>query len=566
MSPSPHKTVSIIDSAVEPSVVLQSYRPVCESLDWELGQCYYANKGNMAFLDDGVPYLVNNDGLLSERAAGLFFTSLEERSRSQVLPDKLWVLEFGAGSCLFARLFEKAFSRICAQQGRDYAGRLWYIVADSSAAMLQDALKAGVLPDNGRMILAQADAIAQDLSNVAGVPERFDAVFLNYVLCCLPASVLRESDGRLEQLCVQTELSAEGVKEAENYGGIEQVKAYASLTDQDHADLVPIFPLLTLRARYEPVQTLPFPADAARVVTFSSVAIHNHGAIECLRTAFGKLNSGGLILLSDYPSQPKTDQTARPASLHQRFAGSTAIGLNFRELDEHFSREPGAAFLEPEVDGELLIVRLIGRDLGPDTAKWFRQHLSKPELDKLQAPLEEARLHVSKGANRAALKCFREAIKLQPDNWSLLTEAAMFCEASLDNHQAAMELAQAALALNPINPGLWNILGDTLYSVGRIDEAHRAYERSLSLSPSDARAKVNMVHTFNRKGQPREALRMITEALLSDRDGKYRERLLQRQKEILRAMNEHDKRTRERLADRTLFEDGVGYATASDNN
>ena len=104
------------------------------------------------------------------------------------------VLEFGGGTCLFARGFLLAFSRICEKNGRDYHQRLTYVVADRSEPMLCDAQRYGVFPPHSRVLLAQADAIEQRfdwLDPPAGEPLQFDAIFLNYLLDCLPATVLR---------------------------------------------------------------------------------------------------------------------------------------------------------------------------------------------------------------------------------------------------------------------------------------------------------------------------------------------------------------------------------------
>src|SRR5262249_40568846 len=111
----------------EETVILETYRPLGQSLDWELGQLFYRRRGKTVFLNGEVPYLVNNDGVLAARAATLFFSSVEERADQ--LASKLLVLEFGGGSCLFARGFLLAFERLSKTKGRDYHKRLTYVLA-----------------------------------------------------------------------------------------------------------------------------------------------------------------------------------------------------------------------------------------------------------------------------------------------------------------------------------------------------------------------------------------------------------------------------------------------------
>ena len=49
-----------------PRPVIQDYCPLAESLEWELGQQYFRERGNKAFIGDTipVPFLINNDGTL----------------------------------------------------------------------------------------------------------------------------------------------------------------------------------------------------------------------------------------------------------------------------------------------------------------------------------------------------------------------------------------------------------------------------------------------------------------------------------------------------------------------
>src|SRR5207302_3594629 len=85
-----------------------------------------------------------------------------------------------------------------------------YIAADRSAPMLRDACRHGVLADHpGRYVLRQLDALNPaallDDALLEGGPGRpLRAVFLNYLLDCLPAAVLEMDGERVRQLCVRT--------------------------------------------------------------------------------------------------------------------------------------------------------------------------------------------------------------------------------------------------------------------------------------------------------------------------------------------------------------------------
>jgi hypothetical protein len=91
-----------------------------------------------------------------------------------------------------ARYFLDAFRDLCAEHGKDYYARLCYVAADRSEQMLRDVCRHGVLAGHaGRYCLRLVDALHPDLlrgdvmfRNQQG--KQFRAVFLNYLLDCLP--------------------------------------------------------------------------------------------------------------------------------------------------------------------------------------------------------------------------------------------------------------------------------------------------------------------------------------------------------------------------------------------
>src|SRR6516164_3742966 len=68
--------------------VIQDFVPLSESLEWRLGQEYLRQRGNKAFLSDAhpVPFVINNDGALSQAAADTFFASLAAAEKEGPLP------------------------------------------------------------------------------------------------------------------------------------------------------------------------------------------------------------------------------------------------------------------------------------------------------------------------------------------------------------------------------------------------------------------------------------------------------------------------------------------------
>ncbi len=209
--------------------IVQDFVPLANSLEWDLGQTYLRQRGNKAFLSDTspVPFVVNNDGTLSRNASEVFFASLVAAEEQGPLEDEIFVLELGIGVGLFARYFLDSLRSLCRQHRKDYYERLTYIAADRSERMLHDVLRHGVLAEHpGRYRVRQVDALHPetllgdvgfaDVGHVFNVPGtgghvqnvphsgRLRAVFLNYLLDCLPAAVLELDGDAVRQLCVRT--------------------------------------------------------------------------------------------------------------------------------------------------------------------------------------------------------------------------------------------------------------------------------------------------------------------------------------------------------------------------
>jgi hypothetical protein len=204
--------------------IVQDFVPLARSLEWELGAEYLRQRGNKVFLSDvsPIPFIVNNDGGLSHNAADVFFASLVAADALGQLDVDICVLELGIGVGLFARYFLDCMRELCRQHKKDYYDRLWYIAADRSERMLQDVLRHGVLAEHpGRYCVRQLDAmrpeelfgvghfsyVPGESGHVGNVPHnggKLRAVFLNYLLDCLPAAVLAFDGDVVRQLCVRT--------------------------------------------------------------------------------------------------------------------------------------------------------------------------------------------------------------------------------------------------------------------------------------------------------------------------------------------------------------------------
>ena len=193
---------------------------------------------------------------------------------------------------------------------------------------------------------------------------------------------------------------------------------------------------------------------------------------------------------------------------------------------------------------------MLCREAGPEIQRLFRNQFSRAAYNQLNQPVETARKHLTEGRREAALIGYRDALSRQPDNWVLLGEVARFVSAGLHDHEAGLELARRALAINPVSAEMWNTMGDCLVYLDRLDEAERAFLEALRLNPKDAGAEYSLIHILVRNNEPDAALRLIAKALIDDRTGEYRERLIQRQAEILARFDHVRQQRAQMLVDR----------------
>jgi len=568
MANSAESAQAILAGAQEQRFVIEDFRPLAESLEWDLGQRYLRERGTKAFIHDAspVPFVINNDGVLSRQAAETFFTSLVEAEKTGPLEKKIFVLELGIGVGLFARFFLDAFKELCTRQGKDYYRRLTYVAGDRSERMLADACRHGVFAQHaGHYLIRVVDAMEPGrylLGDPALPGERpFRAVFLNYLLDCLPAADLKIKDGDVSQLCVRTCLARNlHLAEYTRLSPQDLARKARSGSSADHRTLLELYGLFASEYDYrpvarrvdvrgngkpvddvaglsvvggisndEPIPYLDFAVQFAEDRT--GHLLHNYGAIRSLESLLTLLHRQGIILVNDYG---QTQITRDEGFEHQRFSHATFVGINFPLLKAYFADAGRCKWTEPAEDSGRIHSRLLGPDLSAETSRIFLERFSKEACDHLQEPVSLARANIKHGRIEAALAAYHQALDRQPFNWILMNEVAMFLTFTLHSPAAGIAMAKAALDLNPsCSAELWNTLGDAYFEVGKIAEARNAFQRALQINPSDIRGRYNMSWVLNHERQYRPALAVLAEALALDETGEYHDRLMKKQAEIL---------------------------------
>lgn len=390
-----------LDAARGARLVLEDYRPLADSLEWRLGQEFLRRSGAAAFAgDEPVPFVVNNDGNQSARAAEVVFASLAAAEAGGALPPgELFVLELGVGVGLFARYFLDWFRQLCDREGKDYYDRLCYLAADRSARMLRDAGRCGVFqghPGRYRLILADAlrpaEALLADPQVGAAGPRPLQAVFLNYLLDCLPACVVRAEGGQLELLHARTSLPA-----GADWRGLcdvrpEDLQRLAARPGAEgSAELLAVYPLVQADYDFRPAapEQVPYAEFALReaAAVAGRPVVHSHGAAACLEALLSLLADGGVVLIGDYGQT----EAAADDFEHQRFAQATFVGVNFALLGKYFSEGERGCWREPPGDDQSLHCRLLTRRPHAAAALRFVECYGEAARRWQQAPAERAR-------------------------------------------------------------------------------------------------------------------------------------------------------------------------------
>jgi tetratricopeptide (TPR) repeat protein len=523
---------------------IQDFVPLAESLEWQLGQQYLRERGSKAFTSDAlpVPFVINNDGTLSRNVAEVFFASIKEADRSGDLEPDIFVLELGIGVGLFARYFLDHFQRLCITHHKDYYDRLCYIAADRSEQMLMDVCRHGVLACHpGRYRLRVVDALCPEKELPFDIAFRdhggkpFRAVFLNYLLDCLPAAALELADDQVKQLCVRTCVARTVRLDEFTDLTVDQLKQRAASKDPNaRQELLEVYGLFASEYDYRPVDIKQilygeFTVDFIR--KYGKRAMHNYGAMQCLERLLEIIHPKGFILMNEYG---QTQISGEDDLAHQRFSLTTAVGLNFPLLKAYFEEAKGYTWLQPFGEERGIQTRLLGHKPAHEAVVCFHDRFRTPAFQWLEEPLEKARECAKNGRFEMAATFYNDALERQPSNWVLLNEISSFLIYQLRDPKAGIDIAKLAVALNPIaSSELWNTLGDGLFELGRLSEARSAYLRALSVNDSDVRARYNLAWVYGRERDFGAALKMIAEAFTVDKMGQYRERLLQKLNELV---------------------------------
>jgi tetratricopeptide (TPR) repeat protein len=242
------------------------------------------------------------------------------------------------------------------------------------------------------------------------------------------------------------------------------------------------------------------------------------------------LAPSGFLLFTDYgPAMPSEVTTARA---YQRYGAGVCIPLNFPLIGWH-AENLGLNCTAPSDDDLPLHARLIARGALPRTRMRFKERFDGAAFLALERLIADAQA-LSRQDLPAARAKYRLAASLAPDNWRLLAEWAHMETEIAGDPQAALQIADSAIEINPAcYADLWCEKGDALHRLGERAGAARAYQQALRVNAGHPRSHHGLAGLLAERGAFADALKAVGEALAGDPDGRHTKVLLERQATIL---------------------------------
>ncbi len=522
--------------------VIQDFVPLHKSIEWELSLLHWDNEGLQPFVENNVPFVINNSGRLSLQTALLLFGYCESLSHQ----NEILLLEMGAGTGLFARYLLDALKDLCDQQDKDYYSRIRYYITDYSKTTIEQWQQRRIFEKHQqRVVLASCDGLkptkiihpdgeVEELSSI-------DAVFCNYMLDILPSTFIKKNGNNgLLELCVRTHLHKNEAALKE-YTELSYEDIKATIAHEDLASrkaLLPLIDVFEYETEYLSTgnKTKEYESLLEKMHYQDGKVLLNYGAITCLEQCLNVLTQTGFILINDYgPSSQDEMKNFGPA---QRFGATVANGLNFPMLNNYFNHS-GHRFIAPDgVETAAIQPRLLLTSTDDTLSGYFNNIFGPSASELYERDLNAARQHQTAGRRNEALAAYLAAIKQNQRDWYVIGEIAEYLIMQINDFKAGIEMAQHAINMNPwYSTWLWNVLGDGLFCNEQFREAHEAYLQAERIDRKDPRTNLNLAYSYYQNGNYEKALQAIASGLTYDVRSHFRARLLEKQQQILAAVS-----------------------------
>lgn len=187
--------------------LIQNWLPYNETILFNFSDKYFKESGKAVFSNEGKSHkhVVPNGMTNSKAHARSFAKFISDNLDNYPQDQKIKILEVGSGAGVYARNF-----LLCARE-MNFLDRIEYLVTEYSRVGLQQIKESKVLSEfqeNVNYRFVYLDILNPDLAeDIDGKPyklENLSATILNYILCVLPATVVRKSkNGNIQQLLMR---------------------------------------------------------------------------------------------------------------------------------------------------------------------------------------------------------------------------------------------------------------------------------------------------------------------------------------------------------------------------
>jgi hypothetical protein len=465
------------------------------------------------------------------------------------------------GLGLFALQVLDRLKTRCAQQGLDWYDRLTWYATDATPAVLRDVQRSGIFDRHaGRVVFGQASAMQPaQIRTMAGealdLTGDIQAVFHSYVFCMLPMSLLQVDGEAVSILLARTILRRPSLLAEYTSLSLEKIQAIVGRGDPtEHTALVDLYPLLDLELALSPVD--PAGQDHVRQIAAAIRAedpgegpvwvLDSSGAEAALSATLDALRPDGFLLYRDYG--PTTAAAANEQLIYQHYGATIAVQVNHFAL-ERLLHAPAAITAPPgELPGKVSS-RLAGRSALAQTRAAFCAAYNFADVLALRSAAGTAR----SAPDAALVASWQAALKIEPDNWLLLTEAADAIFNRLGDPGQAYPLLKHSLDLNPwIQATAWDLLAEMFLSANELGQAAAALEKSRSINPEHARLYAALSRLHQARGEHEAAVTAAAQAVAwessPDRRIAHADRLQERISDLARRRAQDQRLRQERTA------------------
>jgi len=525
--PRPEPAPSGLDAVrTDSGYVLDSGKPLSQSILWELQQRYYSARGVDAWSSGEVPHYVTTNPTIAARYAELVFASMRDHARLGLRGERQVVIELGAGPGRFAFHFLRRLTALC--EGMQWDHKFLYVMTDfaeenlshwQTHPQLAPFFEAGLL-DVALFDVSKSECLELRRSGETIAPGDLavpPCVIANYVFDVTKQELLYFGENELHPCRVTLVTQA----------------------DPATSDILTVLNGLRCEPEIEPASDPSYDvAEYNAILTdYRAIIRRNYlffpiGALDCLRRLRRLSPRGAIVLVADMGGYGMAGFTDAPPLVHH---GSISFDLDFQALARYCSAIGGLALFPKHRHENIGVCALLAVDdalaykgfvtafeenvgsFGPDDFFHVHTHVSRV-LSGMTLQDIVAYLRLGRYDCDLLARCLPQLWQMLPtfsdDDRSLVLEIVARC---WDHHFAVGE--QRDLAFD---------LGLFFYDLDDYEEALRFFGRSAELCGVHAGTLYNAAACCRRLGDEQEELRLLRLFLASGvEDVVARERVLE---------------------------------------